>query len=152
MKGKEKFKNNVMTVVTGTQISMSEMKEGIMNPTKRTKIIVATALTFLMVAFMMTMAFAAEPTVWAGIRKALDDVYKGIFGLSTAIFVVCAIVVLVFAQITTNQQKTMKWLDFVKKAALIWIIIISLSLITKFVTDTFGTGDDSLDKLAPKNN
>jgi len=112
------------------------MKEGVLNPSKKTRVLGFIAIITFMILAITNFTFAATETggVFEKIKTALSGIYSGIFGISTALAILCVVIGLICAQLTTNQQKTARWIDFVKKAVIIWIILNSLLFLFKFIS------------------
>lgn len=133
----KKFKDNLILLETSTLNSFSEMKTAALNPSRKMKIFgFMGVVLFVMIAITgFTLAARGDSSIWGKITDTLDSVYGNVVGISTALTVLCVVIGLICAQLTTNQQKTARWVDFVKKAVIIWIILNSLLFIMKFLKD-----------------
>ena len=132
----KKFKNNLILLETSTLNSFSEMKTAALNPSRKMKIFgFIGVVLFVMIAITGFTLAAGGTDIWGKITSTLDSVYGNIVKVSTALTILCVVIGLICAQLATNQQKTARWIDFVKKAVIIWIILNSLLFIMKFLKD-----------------
>lgn len=142
----EKLKNNLILLETSAINSLSTAKEEVLNPSKKTKLFVVLGLFAFILLATTSLTFAAGGgDLFGTIQEKIQDIYSKILGITTGICVLCVVIGLLCAQLTTNQQKTAKWIDFVKKAVIIWIIINSLFFLFNFISDL--TKNGKIDKI-----
>lgn len=141
---KERFKDNLIYFGASTKSSIISIRNELFCPSKRTMAIILSIAVIMAIGVSTNFAGAADGDVWSGINNALNTVYSKLFGITTLLAVVCIVIGLLGAMLTPNQQKTAQWIDFAKKALIVWLIINCLLWIFNFfktVVAGGGSGD-----------
>ncbi len=99
---------------------------------------VAGALTAGVTSIVPTLA--ATVTFWDKLEQMLGEVYDKIFGLTTLVAVLMAVIALVIRMISRNQRAVEEATNWLKRIAICWLLINGLGFIVTTLGDLVAGG------------